>query len=78
MDHKHPLADSDAAGDRDIVYVRPVDMNDLPDDVREQAEGVEDLYSVHDAQGQRLALVRGRELAFVLARQNDMTPVSVH
>ena len=36
------------------------------------------LYAVHDADGQRLAVVRDRRLAFVLARQNDLAPVSVH
>ena len=28
--------------------------------------------------GERLALVRDRQLAFFLARQNELTPVSVH
>ena len=40
--------------------------------------GFETLYAVHDAQGTRLALVKDRELAFVLARQNDLAPVNVH
>ncbi|WP_068112168.1 DUF1150 family protein [Tropicimonas marinistellae] len=78
MDHKHPLGDAPTPETKPIVYVRPVDVSDLPKELQQQAEGVEDLYSVHDAQGQRLALVRGRKLAFVLARQNDLTPVNVH
>ncbi len=61
-----------------IVYVRPVDVADLPADVQEQAEGVETLYAVHDADGTRLALVADRTMAFVLARQNHLTPVTVH
>ena len=65
------------AGDR-IVYVRPVRVEDLPDDIRPQVEGVKQLYAVHSADGERLALVRDRALAFVLARQNDFAPVSVH
>ncbi|PJA60546.1 MAG: DUF1150 domain-containing protein, partial [Rhodobacterales bacterium CG_4_9_14_3_um_filter_71_31] len=36
------------------------------------------LYAIHDASGARLALVGDRDLAFVVARQNEMTPVSVH
>jgi len=36
------------------------------------------IYAVHRADGERLALVRDRALAFVLARQNDLAPVSVH
>lgn len=78
MDSKHPIAETDALEGRPIVYVRPVKVADLPDDLRQQAQGVEDLYAVHDENGQRLALVRGRNLAFMLARQNDMTPVNVH
>jgi len=33
---------------------------------------------VHDAAGERLALVADRKLAFLLARQNDLAPVTVH
>ncbi len=61
-----------------IVYVRPVAVADLPPDVRAQVGGVGTLYALHSAEGERLALVRDRELAFVLARQNDLTPVAVH
>lgn len=65
------------AGER-IVYVREVAVDELPDEVRREVPGVEKLYAVHDADGTRLALVRDRDLAFVLARQNDMAPVTVH
>lgn len=61
-----------------IVYVRPVQVADLPAEVREQAMGMREIYAVHDADGQRLALVKDRTLAFVLARQHDLAPVSVH
>ena len=64
-------------GDR-IVYVRPVAVADLPEELREQAMGLETIYAVHDASGERLALVKDRKLAFIVARQNDMAPVSVH
>ena len=64
-------------GDR-IVYVRPVDVNELPEEVQAQAGGLSTLYAVHDANGERLALVKDRELAFILARQNDLAPVNVH
>lgn len=61
-----------------IVYVRAVNVEDLPEEVQEQAGGLETLYAVCDASGERLALVKDRALAFVLARQNDMAPVTVH
>ncbi|MEP4196736.1 MAG: DUF1150 family protein [Aliishimia sp.] len=60
------------------VYVKCVDVADLPDDVREQAGSHEQLYSVHAEDGAQLALVADRKLAFVLARQNDFQPVAVH
>jgi hypothetical protein len=61
-----------------IVYVRPVAVAELPEEVRQQAMGMGEIYAVHGADGQRLALVKDRQLAFVLARQNDFAPVSVH
>ncbi|MDV7145466.1 DUF1150 family protein [Tropicimonas sp. TH_r6] len=77
MDHKLDF-EAQTPESRPIVYIRPVVPDDLPDELRAQAEGVKKLYAVHDADGQRLALVQGRGLAFDLARQNDMIPVDVH
>lgn len=71
--------DFDAGSQSDrIVYVRPVDVADLPDEVQEKVGDIRTLYAVHDANGQQLALVKDRNLAFVLARQNDLSPVTVH
>ena len=75
MNEKHDFPDF--GGER-IVYVRPVSVVDLPEDVRRQAVGIETLYAVHTAEGQRLALVRDRSTAFILARQNDLAPVNAH
>jgi hypothetical protein len=77
MDTRYELLpDSD---DR-IVYVRPVKMEELPEEIKVQAEaqGADKLYAVHSADGERLALVRDERLAFVLARQNDLAPVYVN
>ena len=74
MDTKFNFAD---LGDR-VVYVKSVDVAGLPDDVREAAGDREQLFAVHDSDGQQLALVADRQMAFVLARQNDMRPVTVH
>ncbi len=73
----HPY-DFGAADQGNIVYIRPVLVADLPSEVQEQAAGVETLFAVHNAAGERLALVRDRKMAFVLARQNDLSPVNVH
>ena len=61
-----------------IVYVRPVEAEDLPEDLREQVEGVKTLFAVHNSDGERLALVEDRQTAFILARENDLAPVTVH
>ena len=67
------------ANDADrIVYIRPVDKTTLPDDVQAQLADQAQIYAVHGADGERLALVADRALAFTLARQNDFAPVSVH
>jgi hypothetical protein len=61
-----------------IVYIRKVAVADLPREVRQQAEGLDELYAIGSETGEQLALVKDRKLAFMVARQNDMTPVSVH
>ena len=61
-----------------IVYIRAVNVAELPDEVKAQAEGRDQVYAVHNADGERLALVADRKMAFILARQNDFSPVTVH
>ncbi len=75
MNHKYDFGEM--TGEQ-IVYVRPVNVADLPAEIRAQTGGLSTLYAVHDKDGQRLALVRDRKLAFALARQNDLSPVNVH
>lgn len=66
------------ADQSNLVYVRPVAVADLPDEVRDEVGNQETIYAVHRADGERLALVKDRKLAFMLARQNDFAPVTVH
>ena len=61
-----------------IVYVRPVAVADLPSEVQAQLGETKTIYALHDQDGDRLALVRDRKMAFVIARQNDLAPVNVH
>lgn len=68
----------DIASDERVVYVRAVSTAILTDDVREELGNVDEVYAVHSAAGERLALVTERDMAFVLARQNDLSPVAVH
>lgn len=70
MTHEYPM---EQAPDRRIVYVRPVRKDEMPQEAPEVA-----LYSIHDEAGNRLGLAPGRDLAFLAARQHELTPVSVH
>lgn len=64
--------------DRQIVYVKPVLVVDLPEEVQAEIGDLEMVYSVNRQNGERLALVRDRAMAFLLARQHDLAPVNVH
>ena len=72
-------------GGRKLVYVRTVLARDVQDelvdddgDVVIDVPGDTTLYSVHAADGERIALVGHRDPAFTAARQHEMNPVSVH
>lgn len=72
-------------GGRKLVYIRAVQACDIMDDLLDENGELEfdvddgdTLYSVHAGDGERLALVGDRELAFAAARQHEMNPVSVH
>lgn len=61
-----------------IVYIRPVGVETLPEPLRAQAGDLRTIYAVHRPDGERVALVSDRKLAFALARQNDLAPVNAH
>lgn len=61
-----------------IAYIRQVQRDLLPDDIQAQLPGDAPVWGVHAANGDCLALARDRKLAFLLARQNDLAPVSAH
>jgi len=75
MDRKTSIGQADA---NPIVYVRPIQVSDLPEELRREAGPAQTIYAVHDASGERIALVRDRRMAFILARQNDLAPVHAH
>jgi hypothetical protein len=58
-----------------IVYVREADRDDLPEHLK-SAPGK--LFAVHDNDGKCLAVTPDRDVAFALAKRNDLVPVSVH
>ena len=63
---------------RNIVYVKEIETTDLPQDLQAEAGDLETVFSVHNADGEQLALVANRSLAFHLAREHKMVPVTVH
>lgn len=72
-------------GGRKLVYIRSVAASEVMDDLADEDGDLEFeieadtiLYSVHSSDGERIALVGDRELAFAAARQHEMNPVSVH
>ena len=84
---KIPLSERELAalGGKKLVYVRTVLAAEVKDDLVDDDTGAvidipadTTLYSVHSSDGQRIALVGDRALAFAAARQHEMNPVSVH
>ena len=63
---------------RNIVYLKPVDVADLPQDVQDQAGDIETLFAVHNGDGEQVALVASEQIATHLAAEHDMRLVTVH
>lgn len=72
-----------AMGEPNLVYVREVLAADVLADVDMEfpiitPEKGAVWYAVHAADGERIAVLEDRDLAFAAARGNDLKPVSVH
>ncbi|MEM1105168.1 MAG: DUF1150 family protein [Pseudomonadota bacterium] len=78
----HHSTASESTDDTSLVYVRPVTLEELesvlPANALEELNAASDLFAVHGANGQRLAIVEGRDAAFAAARANQLTPTSLH
>lgn len=61
-----------------IVYVKEIAVADLPDELREQTGELETVFAIGSEDGRQLALVPNKAMAFAVARQNEMVPLSVH
>lgn len=62
--------------ERQIVYVRPISKEEISNAKEIASEGP--FYAVHDEEGRPLAIFDDRAAAFVMARSQNMRPVSVH
>jgi hypothetical protein len=60
-----------------FVYVRAVPVANLPEKLRAQAGDAATIYSMNAEDGEQIALVISRELAFSIAREHDLSPVMV-
>lgn len=61
-----------------MVYFKSIRVEDLPQDVQDKAGDLTTLCAVHNHEGEQIALVATPRLAVHLAREHDMTPVSLH
>ena len=62
----------------DLVYIKTVAVTELPLDLQRHVGPDKTLYAVHKADGERVAVVENRALAYSLARDNDLTPMTLH
>lgn len=74
MDMQHELK----AFAGNMIYLKPIAISDLPDDVEIDAGSLETVYSVFNTSGEQVALVANADIASALAEQNDMQVVSLH
>jgi hypothetical protein len=77
MNTPHPDRPDSPPG-KQIVYIREIAAESLPDEIRVQIGGAGSVWGVHTPAGECLALAPDRHLAFVVARQNELEPVSAH
>lgn len=63
--------------DRNLVYIKEIAAVDLPMELRADIEDISPMFSVHNAKGIQLALVGNRQLAYQLAHQNNLVPMTV-
>lgn len=61
-----------------IVYLKPVNVDELPIELQDSVEGAERVFSVHNDQGDNIALVDTAELAMSLAEMHQMRAVYLH
>lgn len=61
-----------------IVYLKPVDKDELPPEVASETADIHQLWSVHNSQGDQLALIGDLEQAHDLAREFSYSAMTVH
>lgn len=61
-----------------VAYVRPFWAGEETPEEAPRGVKATDLYALHGADGERLAVFTDRNMAFTVARRNNLTPVNAH
>ena len=61
-----------------IVYLKPINKADLPAEVVEETGDIDQLWSVHNSEGEQLALVGDLDQAYDMAREFSYSPMTLH
>jgi hypothetical protein len=61
-----------------VVYLKPVDKADIPEEIFEKTGDIERLWSVHNSEGEQLALVGDLAQAYDMAREFRYSPMTLH
>lgn len=77
-----PIFPESGSDTEKLVYIRRLALSEarklVPANALNEHQLTDDLFSVHAANGDRLAIVEGRDAAFAAARAYDFKPRSVH
>ncbi len=61
-----------------IVYLKPMNTADLPDELREQAGDIKQIFAVHNGEGEQVAYIADLAFAAHLAAENNVQIVPLH
>ena len=61
-----------------IVYMKKVDISDLPDDVQSELDDTKPIFGVFDEEGSQIALVDDEFFAREMAREHKFNLHSLH
>jgi len=61
-----------------IVYLKPMNLAELPDEVRAQAGDLEQIFAVHNGNGEQVAYIADLKFANHLAEENNVRIVTLH
>lgn len=60
------------------VYIREVNVSELPEEMREEAGDLQSLFAVFAEDGSQIALVDNQKVAFDLAKEHQFNLQQVH